>query len=165
MGFNFDANRYEQEKDEPRYTLIPEGQHRARIKAVVDQDKEGYPLLTKETKLPMIYLVVEVSGFNERTLRHYIVDNEYVNRNLGDILDSCSALKQNARGFNMHSLIGLVGVIEVRHSEYKGKTQESIDYWVRQKDQNLPQEQAPAESISKTGLRNDQPADDDDIPF
>lgn len=132
------------ERKERQFSLVPEGEHRIRIKdAAKAVSKSGRDMLS---------LQFEVSGRNE-ILFHYIVflddKPEITNRQLTQFFDAFPGIPEG--DFNLQNWIGKVGACRVRHeeSDYNGgTTQARIHYFLSADKQDaLPPWSEPSNSI------------------
>jgi len=144
MSITFDPKSYTPQE----FEKIPIGPHRVRISKIEDKvSKSGNNM--KE-------IVLEVSGYN-RKLWVYIVEGEYANQNIGNILGSCGLLEiVEDEGFSWNLMIGKIGGVQVKHD---GDWGEKVAYWLRrEKVEELPGwiEGKRTESVE---------VEDEDVPF
>jgi hypothetical protein len=96
------------------FELIPEGNHRVRIKEVTykvfSNGKNGFEIM------------LEVSGYGASRIWHYITldpeDPQRTNQRLGSFFDSFAITDYNLA--NYQSWIGKMGAVRVKHSIYNG---------------------------------------------
>lgn len=141
--FEFNKSQFEVEQKERKIALIPKGKYRVRIEEVITQDPDDSekPLISSSGN-SMVKLVIGVSGINSR-LWHYIVEGEWANKNIGNILDSCG-LMDIANASNpfacMDGASGAVAVKHERNPDYnEGEPSAKIHYWIpKDKQEKLP---------------------------
>jgi len=154
MSSWFDPNSY---TPEPAFRPIPVGDHRVRIVEV------------EETKsragAPMLKLTLEVSGYKGK-LFDYIVQNEWAQKKVGEILESAALLERiKAKGFSPNLLKLAAGGVKVTHEDYNGEASAKVAYWLRRSKVNeLPPWQAVTDMPQKVA-DNSQEVDHNDIPF
>lgn len=61
----------------------------------------------------------------------YIVDNEYAQQRIFDILNSCGQPPRVGAVITPQSFVGLTGNVRIKHEEYNGETQVKINFWKR----------------------------------
>lgn len=133
---------WEYQREEQTFELIPEGEHRIRIKSA---DKA-----VSNSGNDMIALQFEVSGYTS-LLYHYIVfledRPEITNRMLTQFFDS---FKDIADGdLNMANWIGKVGACMVKHDEYNGQKNAKVRYFIKaEKQGTLPPWQEPGQKAT-----------------
>lgn len=125
-------------REERKFDIVPEGDHRIRIKAADKAvSKKGNDMLT-------LQFTVSGSGL---TLFHYItfLDDkpEITNRNLTQFFDAFPGIEDG--DFNMANWIGKVGACHVKHEDYNGNDQAKISYFLTGKRaEELPPWKEPA---------------------
>lgn len=157
MEWNYQRNET-QAKD---FVLIPEGEHRIRIKSAEKAvSKSGND---------MLILQFDVSGY-ESNLYHYIVflvdKPQITNRNLTQFFDSFKDIPEGE--FDTSKWIGKVGACRVKHEDYNGRPSAKIHYFIHSKKQdNLPPWKEP-DGIERdeNGFMNvDDATISEDLPF
>ena len=123
---------WDYKREEQTFELIPEGEHRIRIKSA---DKA-----VSNSGNDMIAFQFEVSGYNS-LLYHYIVflDDrpEITNRMLTQFFDSFKDISDG--DFNMANWVGKVGACVVKHDEYNGNKTAKVRYFLKaDKQVDLP---------------------------
>lgn len=144
---------WEYTREEQKFELIPEGKYRIRIKSAEKTvSKSGNDMLA---------LQFAVSG-QSRTLYHYIVNNEWANRNLTQFFDSFNGIPEG--DMECSHWIGQVGACVVKHEEYKDTMSEKIKYFIPADKQD---DLAPWQENVKTpdGTVKMTEVEDDDLPF
>lgn len=146
---------WEYKREEQTFELIPEGEHRIRIKSA---DKA-----VSNSGNDMIAFQFEVSGYNS-LLYHYIVflddKPEITNRNLTQFFDSFKDIPDG--DFNMRNWIGKVGACVVKHDEYNGNKSAKVRYFIKAEKQDvLPPWEEPK---SKAKASQDEDFTED-LPF
>ena len=142
------------QREEQKFDIIPEGKYRIRIKSAErTKSKNGNDMLA---------LQFAVSG-QTRTLYHYIVDNEWANKNLTQFFDSFKGIADG--DFDTSHWIGQVGACVIKHDEYKDTVSEKVKYFISaDKQDELPPWQenvkTPDGSVKMTEV-----TDDDDLPW
>lgn len=125
INWNFDSNDYTEQSFKP----IPVGDHRVRIAKAVEE-------ISKSSNLPMITLVLEVSGYSSK-IWHYLTLNpekrEQTNQRLGELFNSFGIQQGN---FNLQSWVGKVGAAKVKHEDYKGEPSAKIAYFINKDRQD-----------------------------
>ena len=116
--------------------MIPEGRHRAKIEKVQYHDDNGH-MMHDKNGCAMVKLVVKVQGYEKKELWVWLIDNEYLNRKLGGILESTELIDYIDETFKVGQLQGQTGYVMIRHVDYagnspkmKGKKVEDIHYWI-----------------------------------
>jgi len=161
MGFgSFDRAGYAEEKKSAG--LIPEEEFRAKIESI-EYTKDGEEMKDKNRN-KMVKLVVKVEGFPKKSLWVFLSDNEWYNKNVGDIIESCGMADEIGEGFNLNMLVGRIGRVKIKHGEHKGKPTDNVHYWIAPEDgEDAKQPQSQQEP------RNDyipqEPDPEDDLPF
>ena len=142
------------QREDQKFDIIPEGKYRIRIKSAEKTvSKSGNDMLA---------LQFAVSG-QTRTLYHYIVDNEWANKNLTQFFDSFKGIADG--DFDTSHWIGQVGACVIKHDEYKDTVSEKVKYFISaDKQDELPPWQenvkTPDGSVKMTEV-----TDDDDLPW
>ena len=114
MAFN-----YQREESKGFNTNIPEGKHRIRVKSAEKAvSSKGNDMLT---------LQFEVSGYNE-IVYHYIVDNEYANRNLTQFFDSFKDIPEGE--LELSKWVGKVGACTIKHDTYNDNIKSKVGYFI-----------------------------------
>ena len=147
---------WEYKREEQTFDLIPEGKHRIRIKSAEKTvSKNGNEMLA---------LQFEVSGYN-RTLYHYIVNNEWANRNLTAFFDSFAGIPEG--DFNTANWTGKTGACWVKHEAYNDSMSEKVKFFIpaSKRDELPPWQDAGAPAYAGTNMAGLKEADDDDLPF
>lgn len=139
------AWEYKREESTSERMVIPEGEHRIRIKSA---DKA-----VSKSGNDMLKLTFEVSGYNS-LLFHYIVfmadRPEITNRMLTQFFDSFKDIPEG--DFDTSHWIGKVGAAKVKHEEYNGNKSAKIHYFIRANKQNeLPAWREPTNNTASTG--------------
>lgn len=116
MTWNYNAKQYDPSKV-GGFELIPEGDHRARIKSAVEAKTKREPIRD------MIVLELEISGYS-RALRYYLVLDgtsedavQRTNQSLGTMFAAFAIQPGN---FNLQSYAGKVGGVHISHEPYTG---------------------------------------------
>lgn len=114
MNWNYNASDYNPDKRMGGYELIPIGDHRCRIKDVVEGQTKKEPIRD------MLTLELEISGY-ETTLKHYIVldpaNPQRTNQNLGTVFAGFGLQPGN---MDTNSWKGKGGGCRVKHESYTG---------------------------------------------
>ena len=157
------AWEYKREESTSERMVIPEGEHRIRIKSA---DKA-----VSKSGNDMLKLTFEVSGYNS-LLFHYIVfmadRPEITNRMLTQFFDSFKDIPEGE--FDTNKWIGKVGACKVKHEEYNGKQSAKIHYFIKANKQNeLPAWKEPTNNTNTTATANTTSVEFDvpiqDLPF
>lgn len=124
------------------FQIIPEGEHRIRIKGA---DKQ-----VSKIGNDMLKLTFEVSGYSS-LLYHYIVfmpdRPEITNRMLTQFFDSFKDIPEGE--FDTNKWIGKVGACKVKHEEYNGKQSAKIHYFINANKQgSLPAWKEPTNNTT-----------------
>ena len=116
MNWTYNAKQYDPSKV-GGFELIPEGDHRARIKSATEAKTKREPIRD------MIVLDIEISGYS-RSLKYYLVLDgtsedaiQRTNQSLGTMF---SAFGIPAGNFNLQSYAGKVGGVHISHEDYTG---------------------------------------------
>lgn len=142
MG-NWEYQREERKRLEP-------GDYRVEIVQVEET--------TSKAGNPMIVVTVQPNGF-ETEINHYIVKNQYFNRNMTDFFDSFNVEEGD---FNFLTWVGAVGAARLKEDEngfmrvawfLSKKRAEKLPPWVGE----IPERQTVQEAFEE--------ADDDEMPF
>lgn len=147
------------QREEQSFPVVPEGQHRIRIKAADKAvSKKGNDMLT-------LQFTVSGSGLS---LFHYItfLDDrpEITNRMLTAFFDAFPAIEDG--DFNTNHWIGKVGACVVKHEDYNGSPSAKISYFLKpEKAENLPPWKEPANSDGGAGSDSGFAPADEDLPF
>lgn len=114
---------------------------------------------SKTSGKPMIVVTVTPSGSTAK-VKHYIVKNDYFNRNMTSFFDAFPTIKEG--NFNLLEWVGAVGAANFGTDENGYLT---VKWFINPKQaENLPEfEGEVPEQQSVTSLDDDD--DDDDIPF
>jgi hypothetical protein len=147
MTIGFDPNAYEPKT----FETIPVGRHRVRIEEITEK-------VSKTSGKDMVEIKLQVSGYSSR-LFIYIVENEYANQNIGQILESTDMMDTiRQEGFHWSKLKGQIGGVQVKHENYEGEPRAKVAYWLsRDKVDDLP------DWTEKRINVND--VEDPDVPF
>ena len=146
MTYTYNPNDYDPE----RSFAIPEIGP-TRVKIVEAKEK------TSHSGNEMMELTLEIlEGIAKGSkLWDYVVYNQYAGAKFGSILHSCGKDPTVKRNISTSLLIGLEGVVEVKHETYEGNKRAKVNYWRR------PEEGTELDdSVQET-----QKIPDDDIPF
>lgn len=157
------AWEYKREESTSERMVIPEGEHRIRIKSADKAvSKSGKDMLT---------LQFDVSGYSS-ILYHYIVfmpdRPEITNRMLTQFFDSFKDIPEGE--FDTSKWIGKVGACKVKHEEYNGKQSAKIHYFINANKQgSLPAWKEPTNNTNTTATANTTSVEFDvpiqDLPF
>ena len=112
------------------FALIPEGDHRVRIKEVTykvfSNGKDGFEIM------------LEVSGYGSSRLWHYITldpaDRQKTNQRLGAFFNSFGISDYNL--MNHQSWVGLMGAVRVKHNLYNGSTVARVQFCLGKSQQD-----------------------------
>lgn len=108
--------------EESQARLIPEGDHKVRI--------DGAEEMYSKAGAPMIKLTLKVSGETSK-LFYYLVFNyeetSRTNKNLGDLYASFGIRPGE---MNTDRWLGKIGMANVGHREYNGKTYAQVNYFI-----------------------------------
>lgn len=122
---------------------IPEGEYEVGILNSTDE-------ISKTSGKEMIKLEVQIiSGeYKNRKLYQYIVDNEYADQTIYDILTACN--KPIPATISSSCFRFLSGRVKVRQRMYNGEPRAEIHYWIKPTEQDKAQ--AKAEDTSADGI-------------
>lgn len=116
MTWTYNAKQYDPSRV-GGYELIPEGDHRARIKSAVEGKTKREPIRE------MIVLEIEISGYS-RSLKYYLVLDgtseeavQRTNQSLGTLFATFGIQPGN---FSLQSYVGKVGAVHITHEAYTG---------------------------------------------
>ena len=147
------------QREEQSFPVVPEGQHRIRIKAADKAvSKKGNDMLT-------LQFTVSGSGLS---LFHYItfLDDrpEITNRMLTAFFDAFPTIEDG--DFNTNHWIGKVGACMVKHEDYNGSHSAKISYFLKpEKAESLPPWKEPASSDGGTKSDYGFAPTYEDLPF
>ena len=153
MAWIFNANEYE----EKGFSIIPEGDFRARIADVVEKTfrsgNSGYEV------------TLDVSGHNSK-LWHYIVldhsDTKKTNQRIGGFFDSFGITDPDLSHYR--HWIGKVGAVRVKHEDYNGSTSAKVAYCISRAKQDKLSE-AKFAGAAPSGEFAPIEIDDSELPF
>jgi hypothetical protein len=120
---------YNEEKFNPNsgFDVPTPGKYRVRIEEAEET--------TSKAGASMIKLALKVSGHPGKVF-HYIVDNEYAQRNLDQMFDSFGIKPGD---FNILNWRGKVGAAQLKVEQYNGEDQARVAYFIlRSKQADLP---------------------------
>lgn len=121
---------YQREESSGFQTKIPEGKHRVRIK---DAQKA-----VSRSGNDMLSLQLEVSGYPDATVYHYITfmndKPEITNRMLTQFFDSFKDIPEG--DFDTSHWIGKAGACTIKHEEYNGNTNPKVGYFISKDNQS-----------------------------
>ena len=105
---------------------IPAGEYPVRIVKAEDA-------VSQKTGKDMIRLELEImiEPFRGRKLFQYIVDDQYADQKIYDILTSCR--KDIPAQVTSGTFFGLVGKVKTKTTVYNGEPRAEINYWLRPK--------------------------------
>lgn len=119
MAFTFTG---ENVQERPVFKLAPEGDYTVQI-------INGEEKISKSGK-NMIVLRVKIQHpeyHNE--IFEYIVDNEYAQQRIYDILTSCGVALTRGMAVTPQTFLNRTGKVRIKHEDYNGETQLRISFW------------------------------------
>lgn len=147
MAFNYTGDNVQEGRS---FEIIPVGEYEVRI-------TEANEKISQSSGKDMIELVVQPTDEKIKgKLWEYIVDNEYAQQRIHDILSSCGCPPSRGQQINSRTFLNKVGRIKVKHETRNGETKARINYWLSPK----PGEAAPAAPPAEEGALSP-----NDIPF
>ena len=151
INWVFDSNDYE----EKGFSIIPEGDHRARISDV--------EFKTFKSGNDGFEITMEVSGHNSKVW-HYLTlkkeDPKKTNQNIGSFFDSFGVVDHDLAHYR--NWIGKVGAVRVKHEEYNGSTSAKVAFCLSKKNQ----EKLPAAQFAAMAPATAAPViTSDELPF
>lgn len=151
INFTYDPSQYEA-KD---FSIIPEGDYRARINEVVEK--------TFRSGNPGFEITLDINGQNSK-LWYYLVintaDPKQTNQRLGSFFDSFGISNTNLNAYQ--SWVGKVGAVRVKHEDYNGDKSAKVAYCIAKNKQDKLPVWANNSAAADPRLT---PVDEDDLPF
>jgi hypothetical protein len=124
MFRNYDAAKH---NPNAGFDVPPPGKYRLRI--------EGAEETTSKAGANMVKLALKVSGY-PGTVFHYIVDNDYAQRNFDQFFDSFNIKPED---FNYLNWRGKVGAAQLKVEQFNGNDQAKISFFIlRSKQGDMP---------------------------
>lgn len=139
---------WDYKREETTFDLIPVGKHRIRIKSAEKT--------TSSKGNDMLALQFEVSGYKS-ILYHYIVNNEWANKNLTQFFDAFPGIKEG--DMECSHWIGQVGACMVKHEEYNDQVSAKVKYFISASQQDDLPAWVGTDQVTFTEVS------DDDLPF
>jgi len=142
----YNAANVNADKEGGDFKPIPPGEYRVQIVKAEDavSQSSGKDMIRLEIE------IIDLGEFAGRKLWQYIVDDQYADQKVYDILTACG--KPIPQQITSGIFVNLTGRVKTKNRIYNGKESAEINYWLRPK----PGE-TPAQPV------NTNPADD--IPF
>ena len=147
MGIFDDYKREERKRLEP-------GNYRVSVVGVEETE-------SKSSGNPMIVVTVKPNG-SDIKINHYIVKNQYFNRNMTDFFDSFNVEEGD---FNLLGWVGAVGAAHLKEDE-NGYLK--VGWFINQKQaEKLPpwEGKMPERQMVVEGFSSPEPYEEDDLPF
>ena len=156
MAFSHKVNQANVE-EHPASVPIPAGEYAVRIAESVDA-------ISKKSGKDMIKLELEITEgkFARRKLFQYIVDDQYADQKIYDILPACGvAIPDTVTSATFRNLRGRV---KTKSRLYNGEERAEVSYWIKSRTAAAPATAAPAGQPPAENA-NGAPDITDDIPF
>ena len=136
MSFSFNPKQFETENT---FKPIPVGEYTVRfIEAEDTKSKKDAPMMKFK-------LAVIGGKYDKRSLFYYVVDNAFANRTYGNMLSSCGFDLNNVSQVTARMFMDKIGTVYVKHVQYEGKTQASINYFKTPKKAETSEPELPPE--------------------
>ena len=154
MAFTYTG---ENVQERPTFKLAPEGDYNVQI-------IKGEEKIAKSGKNMIVLTAQIIHPEYKNQLFEYIVDNEYAQQRIFDILTSCGVTPTRGMAVTPQTFVNRTGKVRIKHEEYNGDKQLRIAFW-KKSDAPAP---APApqrgvvDSAFGPGPRD---IDPDAIPF
>jgi hypothetical protein len=152
MGFTYTG---ENVQEHPTFKIPPVGDYTVQI-------IKGEEKISKSGK-NMIALTVKIQHPEYRNeMFDYIVEGEYAQQRIHDILTSCGVVLQKGMAVTPQTFVNRTGKVRIKHEEYNGETQLRINYW-KKADNPAP---APSRGVDPSfNPANNNNVNPDGIPF
>ena len=148
MFDNYNPNEYNPKSG---FELPPPG----RYKAYVEEAEHTYSKAGNK----MIKMVFSLDGYGTKVY-HYILDNDYAQRNLDQFYNSFAIKPGN---FDLSSWTGKSGEVQIKHEESNGYANARIHYFHLRKGQDTAS--APASAPRTYSDADENAASEEDFPF
>lgn len=141
---------WEYQRQEQKFEVIPEGEHRVRIKSA--------DFARSSNGRDMIALQFDVSGYTG-TLYNYIVfledHPEITNRRLTEFYDSFPGIEEG-NTTKLSQWVGKTGACVVKHEDFNGKTSAKIARYIpARKQDSLPAWKEPGSGKPSSATKTD----------
>lgn len=154
INFVFNPNEYTSQD----YTLIPVGDHRARIEEVVEK--------TFSSGNVGFEVTLSISGYNSKMWFYLVIntaDTKQTNQRIGAFFDSFGITNPNLNAYN--TWVGKIGAVRVKHETYNDNLSAKVAFCIAKKKQDnlAPWKEmgGSAPAMNSTNI----PSDDMDLPF
>jgi hypothetical protein len=148
MAFTYTAQNVQ---EKPAFKIAPVGEYDIEIiKAEEKISKSGKDMI-------VLTLKIRHPEYSNEFFEH-IVDGEYVQQRIHDILTACGTAPQRGQAITGQTFLGKTAKVAIKHEDYNGTPQIKVKFWKRKSANAVPQ----SENLI------DVPADDktlDQIPF
>jgi hypothetical protein len=148
MAFTYTAQNVQ---ETPVFKIAPVGEYDIEIiKAEEKISKSGKNMI-------VLTLKIRHPEYSNEFFEH-IVDGEYVQQRIHDILTACGTTPQRGQAITAQTFLGRTAKVAIKHEDYNGTPQIKVKFWKRKSVTAVPQ----SENLI------DVPADDktlDQIPF
>ena len=132
MAFTYTG---ENVQERPAFKLAPEGDYNVQI-------IKGEEKIAKSGKNMIVLTVQIVHPEYKNQMFEYIVDNEYAQQRIFDILTSCGVTPSKGMAVTPQTFVNRTGKVRVKHEDYNGEKQLRISFWKKT-------EAAPASSAGR----------------
>lgn len=154
MAWTFNPNEYE----ESSFTLIPIGDHRARIADVIEKTfssgKDGYEI------------TLSVSGYSSKVWFYLVLDpsdSKKTNQRIGSFFDSFGITDFDMSHYPAWK--GKIGAVRIKHEEYNGNTNAKVAFCLARKNQDKLPAWKESDTAPSAGFVATPDIDVDDLPF
>ena len=139
-------------QERPAFKLAPEGEYNVQI-------IKGEEKISKNGKNMIVLTAQILHPEYKNQLFDYIVDNEYAQQRIFDIMTSCGIVPSRGMAVTPQTFVGRIGKVKVKHEEYNGEKTLRISFWKKTENTAAPAAAAPATAASGSTVNPD------DIPF
>lgn len=152
MAFTYTG---ENVQERPAFKLAPEGDYDVMI-------INGEEKIAKSGKNMIVLTAQIVHPEYKNKLFEYIVDNEYAQQRIFDILTSCGVTPSKGMTINAQTFVNRTGKVRIKHEEYNGDKQLRIAFWKKPDVSSSAPSAAPA-PVAPAPVPGK--IDPDEIPF
>ena len=121
MAFTFEPKKFQEERTD--FAPLPVGEYAVKI------IESGEKLSAGGNEMIALTLEVQDKAHVGRKIWDHIVNNEYANKKIGQILESCGVKTDEKMAISAKLFHGKIGTVVVKHEEYNGKTSGKVNYW------------------------------------